>query len=136
MTMHREIRGLFIERLEARSAPAVLALPPMAQAPLHAAPQSAVAEGGVTSIQVEDLTIDCRETTTGVDWDFRVYNPGDAHYGTVTVKRETTTGVDWDFRTDAPAGGTPDLTIDDRETTTGVDWDFRTYAPGDAHYGK
>ena len=44
-----------------------------------------VASANVESIAVEDLTIDVRETTTGADWDFRTYAPGDAHFGSVTV---------------------------------------------------
>jgi len=33
------------------------------------------------SVQIDDLTIDIRETTTGLDVEYRVYAPGDAHYG-------------------------------------------------------
>ncbi|MBI4197839.1 MAG: phage tail protein [Chloroflexi bacterium] len=40
----------------------------------------------IVSIQVEDLTIDARDTTTGADWDYRTYAPGDAHYGKVTLR--------------------------------------------------
>jgi phage tail-like protein len=40
----------------------------------------------IESIQVEDLTIDIRETTTGADWDYRTYAPGDAHYGKATFR--------------------------------------------------
>jgi phage tail-like protein len=40
----------------------------------------------VDSVQVEDLTIDVRETTTGADWDYRTYAPGDAHFGKATFK--------------------------------------------------
>ena len=39
----------------------------------------------VESIQIEDLTIDAREMTTGADWDYRVYGPGDAHLGGLTI---------------------------------------------------
>lgn len=45
-----------------------------------------VANANVESIQMEDLTIDTREMTTGADWDYRVYGPGDAHYGSITVR--------------------------------------------------
>jgi phage tail-like protein len=45
-----------------------------------------VASANVESINVEDLSIDVREMTTGADWDYRVYGPGDAHYGSVTIK--------------------------------------------------
>ncbi|MFC1705834.1 phage tail protein [Planctomycetota bacterium] len=44
------------------------------------------ASANVESITVEDLSIDEREMTTGADWDYRVYGPGDAHYGSITVK--------------------------------------------------
>lgn len=45
-----------------------------------------VASANVESITVEDLVIDEREMTTGADWDYRVYGPGDAHYGTITIR--------------------------------------------------
>jgi len=45
-----------------------------------------VASANVESITVEDLVIDEREMSTGADWDFRVYGPGDAHYGHITVR--------------------------------------------------
>lgn len=45
-----------------------------------------VANANVESITMEDLTIDVREMTTGADWDYRVYGPGDAHYGSITVR--------------------------------------------------
>jgi len=44
------------------------------------------ASGAVDSITVEDLVIDEREMTTGADWDYRIYGPGDAHFGSITVK--------------------------------------------------
>jgi phage tail-like protein len=44
------------------------------------------ASDNVESITVEDLVIDEREMTTGADWDYRVYGPGDAHYGSITVR--------------------------------------------------
>jgi phage tail-like protein len=46
----------------------------------------ATASANVESITVEDLVIDEREMSTGADWDFRVYGPGDAHYGHITVR--------------------------------------------------
>lgn len=45
-----------------------------------------VASANVESITMEDLVIDEREMTTGADWDYRVYGPGDAHYGSITVR--------------------------------------------------
>jgi len=49
-------------------------------------PGCPVATANIQSVQVEDLTIDVRETTCGVDWDFRTYAPGDAHYGKATFR--------------------------------------------------
>jgi phage tail-like protein len=45
-----------------------------------------VASANIESITMEDLLIDERESTTGADWDYRVYCPGDAHYGSITFK--------------------------------------------------
>lgn len=45
-----------------------------------------VASANVESITVEDLSIDERELTTGADWDYRVYGPGDAHFGSITIR--------------------------------------------------
>ena len=45
-----------------------------------------IASANVESITIEDLVIDEREMTTGADWDYRVYGPGDAHYGSVTIR--------------------------------------------------
>lgn len=43
-----------------------------------------LSSANVESITMEDLVIDEREMTTGVDWDYRVYGPGDAHYGSIS----------------------------------------------------
>lgn len=45
-----------------------------------------VASANVESITIEDLVIDEREMSTGADLDYRVYGPGDAHYGHITVR--------------------------------------------------
>lgn len=45
-----------------------------------------VASANVESITMEDLCIDEREMTTGADWDYRVYGPGDCFYGNLTVR--------------------------------------------------
>jgi len=45
-----------------------------------------VASANVESITMEDLLIDEREITTGADWDYRVYAPGDAHFGSITIR--------------------------------------------------
>ena len=47
---------------------------------------AATASANVESITMEDLVIDEREMTTGADWDYRVYGPGDAHYGSITIR--------------------------------------------------
>jgi len=44
-----------------------------------------VANANVESITMEDLLIDAREITTGTDWKYRTYGPGDAHYGSITM---------------------------------------------------
>jgi phage tail-like protein len=49
-------------------------------------PGAPVATANIHSVQAEDLTIDVRETTCGVNWDFRQYAPGDAHYGKLTLR--------------------------------------------------
>ena len=46
----------------------------------------ATASANVESITMEDLVVDERETTTGADWDYRVYAPGDAHFGSITIR--------------------------------------------------
>lgn len=45
-----------------------------------------VASANVESITMEDLIIDEREMTTGADSMYRVYGPGDAHYGSITIR--------------------------------------------------
>jgi hypothetical protein len=60
-----------------------------------------VPDAGIQRITVEDLVIDEREMSTGADWDFRtllpsmeqavkegwrIYAPGDVHYGSITVR--------------------------------------------------
>ena len=44
------------------------------------------ASANVESITMEDLVIDVREMTTGADWDYRVFGPGDAHFGSITIR--------------------------------------------------
>jgi phage tail-like protein len=45
-----------------------------------------VASANVESITMEDLVIDERELSTGADWDYRVFGPGDAHFGSITIR--------------------------------------------------
>lgn len=57
-----------------------------------------LSSANVESITMEDLVIDEREMTTGVDWDYRVYGPGDAHYGSISIRSrasESTELFDW-----------------------------------------
>lgn len=46
----------------------------------------ALEPGAVQSVDVEPLSIDERELTTGADWDYRLYGPGAAHYGSITLR--------------------------------------------------
>lgn len=48
--------------------------------------QTPVRLEGLSSIQVEDFTIDIREITTGVDVEYRQYAPGTPHFGDVTLR--------------------------------------------------
>ena len=45
-----------------------------------------IASANVESITVEDLVIDEREMTPRDDPEYRVYGPGDAHYGSITIQ--------------------------------------------------
>jgi len=49
-------------------------------------PGCPVASANIVSVDVDDLSIDIRELTTGHDVEYRVYAPGDAHYGNATFK--------------------------------------------------
>lgn len=48
-------------------------------------PDCPVASANCIGVEIEDLTIDARETTTGLDVEYRTYAPGDALYGRVKV---------------------------------------------------
>jgi hypothetical protein len=48
--------------------------------------QSPVRLAQMTSIEVEDLTIDIREITTGVDVEYRLYAPGTPHFGDARLR--------------------------------------------------
>ncbi len=45
-------------------------------------PGFADASKNIREIQIDDLTIDQRETTSGLDVEFRMFAPGQAHFGT------------------------------------------------------
>jgi phage tail-like protein len=49
-------------------------------------PGASVASKNVESVTIEDLVIDEREGTCGANWDYRMYGPGDAHFGSVTIR--------------------------------------------------
>lgn len=49
-------------------------------------PGCPVATANIHSVQVEDLTIDVRDTTSDTDLEFRTYAPGDAHFGKATFR--------------------------------------------------
>jgi hypothetical protein len=89
-----------------------------------------VASANVHSLLIDDLTVDAqplnraeervaaahREMTSGADWDYRVYGPGDAHYGSVAVRARVGRGLPselegW-FESAAAGACTPkDITI-------------------------
>lgn len=51
-----------------------------------------VASAGVEEIEVGDLNIDVRELTTGLDVEYRVYAPGAAHFGAITIRSRVAAG--------------------------------------------
>ncbi len=40
----------------------------------------------IEAIAIDDLAVDLRETTTGLDVEYRTYAPGDAHFGRITLR--------------------------------------------------
>ena len=55
-------------------------------------PGAAEAGRNIREIAIDELSIDVREMTTGLDVDYRVYAPGDAHYGSATFTSVRTPG--------------------------------------------
>jgi phage tail-like protein len=51
------------------------------------------ASANVESITMEDLVIDAREVTSGTDWKYRAYEPGDAHFGSITIRSRVLPGI-------------------------------------------
>lgn len=51
--------------------------------------------GTVLAVSGWQVPIDVRETTTGVDWDWRKSAPGDAHYGNITFTLDATAEKTW-----------------------------------------
>ena len=56
-------------------------------------PGAPEAGSNILDIALDELSIDAREMTTGADWDYRIYAPGDAHYGNATFTRSRTPGT-------------------------------------------
>ena len=57
------------------------------------------ASANVESVTMEDLVIDERELSTGAVGDYRVYGPGDVHFGSITIRtrlgRDSTELYQW-----------------------------------------
>lgn len=49
-------------------------------------PGCPVASANIQSVRIGDLTVDVRETTRGVDWDYDTFEPGEMHLGPATFK--------------------------------------------------
>lgn len=50
------------------------------------------ASKNIREISIDELTIDLRETTTGLDVEYRVFAPGTAHWGTASFTSACTLG--------------------------------------------
>lgn len=46
----------------------------------------------IREIAIDELNIDCREMTTGADWDYRLYGPGTSHWGSAKFTSARTLG--------------------------------------------
>ena len=57
------------------------------------------ASQNISSVVVSDLNVDIRETTTGTDVEYRLYGPGDAHYGSAKVTSAVTLGSSKELQT-------------------------------------
>jgi hypothetical protein len=55
-------------------------------------PGAADASRNIREISIDELTIDIRETTTGLDVEYRLYSPGQAHWGNATLTSACTLG--------------------------------------------
>jgi hypothetical protein len=91
----------------------------------------------IESIDIEPLVIDVRELTTGADFDYRVYGPGDAHLGTMTIRsRRGTSGNQeaYQWWLDASQGhpaARKDISVTalKRDGSEGRRWDFFDCVP-------
>lgn len=55
-------------------------------------PDAPTASANLQSVVVEDLAIDIREMTTGLDVEYRLYGPGQAHWGSASFVSATPRG--------------------------------------------
>jgi phage tail-like protein len=55
-------------------------------------PGCADASKNIRDISIDELNIDCRETTTGLDVEYRTYSPGAAHWGQAKFTSACTLG--------------------------------------------
>ena len=84
----------------------------------------------IRSVDIEPLTIDIRELSTGADWDFRVFGPGDAHLGTISLAalRGSQTGQAYQWWVDSSNGQdilkTLSVIARDRDGDESRRWDF------------
>ncbi len=87
------------------------------------------------SIDVEDVTVDVAEVTGGSNWDYRVYKPGDAHYGRVTLRARVgaTTGELRTWTDDASVGKNirRDITVTllNRDGSDARSWELKSSYP-------
>lgn len=70
-------------------------------------PECPTATKNIREIQIDELNIDARETTTGADTSYRIYGPGAVHWGTAR------------FTSACPLGGALDLKAWYDNTVTG-----------------
>ena len=61
-------------------------------------PGCADASKNIREIQIDDLNIDIREVTTGLDVDYRLYGPGTPHFGDATFTSPCTLGGSKELR--------------------------------------
>lgn len=57
------------------------------------------ASKNIREIAIDELTIDIRETTTGVDLVYRLYGPGAAHWGNASFTSAVTLGASKELKT-------------------------------------
>lgn len=55
-------------------------------------------EKDIRDVAIDELNIDCRELTTGVNVEYRVFGPGASHWGKATFTRAVTLGASKDWK--------------------------------------